>query len=97
MIHKEYVIYRMNIVVYFMQERSNLGYILNKVKEYITKTSGLTDLASDLMLLSEVWREDNLVHLIMHVPDIVGGKLAYVKKHIIYDLSNDDIVSMRNV
>jgi len=87
----------MNAMVYFMEERNDLGYVLNKVKEYIMRTSGLADLASDLILLSEAWREDNLVHLIMHVPDIVGGRLAYVKKHVIYDLSKDDIISIRNV
>jgi len=74
-----------------------LDYILNRVRESIAKVSGLADFISDLWLLSEVWREDNLIHLIMNMPDIVNGKLAYVKKHVIYDISRDDIVSIRNV
>ena len=50
----------------------------------------------DLMIVSELWREDGLVHIVAWVPDIVGGKPRYKRKHIVYDLAGRRIVSVRD-
>ena len=56
------------------------------------------DIASDLMIISQLWLEDNKANIIVWMPDIDPQKgLKYVQKKIVYDIENDQIIEIRDL
>ncbi len=56
------------------------------------------DILSDLMVVSQLWIEDNKAHIIAWMPDIDPQKdLKYVQKRMVYDLDNDQLIEIRDL
>ena len=70
--------------------------IIGDIKRQLGKTSALMESLLDMMIVSELWREDGLVHVVAWVPDIVDGKPRYKRKHIVYDVAGRRVVSVRD-
>jgi len=52
---------------------------------------------ADMMILSELWFEDDIAHLVVWIPGMVDGEPRYRKKHIVYSLSRNVILEVREV
>lgn len=76
----------------------SLGEIISRIKKSLKQGGYLMDLASELMVISQLWVEGNKVNIIVWMPDIDPQKgLKYVQKKIVYDLENDQIIEIRDL
>ncbi len=76
----------------------SLGEIISRIKKSLKQGGYLMDLASDLMIISQLWIEDNRANIIVWMPDIHPEKgLKYARKKIVYDLENDQIIEIRDL
>jgi len=69
---------------------------LQRLRERLAETSPLMETLAELMIVSEAWVEDGLVHIVAWIPDMVNGKPRYRRKHVVYDAQRDTIVSIRD-
>ncbi|MCE4600479.1 MAG: hypothetical protein F7C38_02800 [Desulfurococcales archaeon] len=81
-----------------MSQAVGLGEIISRIKESLKQGGYLMDIASELMIISQLWIEDGRANVIVWMPDIDPQKgLKYVQKKIVYDLENDQIIEIRDV
>ena len=56
------------------------------------------EMLAELVVISQLWFEDNVIHIIAWVPDIdPQERIRYVKKKIVYDLERDQLIEMRDL
>jgi len=76
---------------------TGLHEIIDKVRNELA-TSMIMRLLTNMMIVSEAWRENNTVHIVAWIPDIDPRErtLAYKKKHILYDESAGQVIAVRD-
>jgi hypothetical protein len=67
--------------------------VLAKVKKLLASTSWMMGILADLMIVSEVWRENGKIHILAWIPDVdpESKSLRYRRKHIVYDEERREI------
>lgn len=73
-------------------EEPNIEEVVRDVKRQLAEMSALMEPLVDMMIVSELWREDGRVHIVAWVPDIVDGRPRYRRKHIVYDTARRQVV-----
>jgi len=76
----------------------DIGKIITKLKHALFRASIVSEVLIDFMIISEVWVEDSIAHIVAWIPDLdpKSGKLKYRKKHITYDLEKDMILGIKD-
>ena len=76
----------------------SLSEIISRIRKSLKQGGYFMDLASELMIISQLWIEDNKVNIIAWIPDMDSQKgLKYVQKKIVYDLESDQIIEIRDL
>ncbi|MET1160123.1 MAG: hypothetical protein ABWW65_04100 [Thermoprotei archaeon] len=81
-----------------LQEQLDFRRILSRIKEFLSKGGYAMSLLSEFIIISEMWSEDSRVNIIAWIPDMSPEKgLVYVKKKIIYDVKNDQLIEIKEL
>jgi len=76
----------------------SFGEIISRIRKSLKEGGSLMNIVSDLMIVSQIWVEDNKAYLVAWLPDIDPQKgLTYVRKKIVYDLENNQLVEIRDL
>jgi hypothetical protein len=70
--------------------------VLRDIRQQLGRANPLMETLLDLMIVSEVWSEDGVVHVLAWIPDIEEGRPRYRLKHIVYDASRRRVVRVVN-
>lgn len=75
----------------------SLREIITKIRKELGASMAM-DILADMIIISEVWREDGILHIIAWVPDIdpVKRSFVYKRKHILYNESVGKIIEIRD-
>ena len=70
---------------------------LKEIRRQLASGGSLMETLVDLMIISELWEEDEVLHVIAWIPDLENGRPRYHRKHIVYDKSAKKIVRIKDL
>ena len=81
-----------------MVEAAGLREALARIKSELGSSGTLMGFLVDMIIVSEVWRENGKLHIVAWIPDIDPARhtLTYRRKHIVYDEAAGRILEMRH-
>ena len=76
----------------------NIDKFLVETKNLLSQAGFLMALLSHLIIVSQLWYENDKVCIIVWMPDInSSGGLFFVRKKIVYDLERKQLIEIRDI